>query len=104
MDLTSEQRQGLARALKTVTLKYDNLWNRPFPYLMAWFQAPTDGQLHPESHLHAEFYPPYRTRDRLKYLAGTELAAGMFANDALPEEKAKELQAVVVNLEAPVQL
>lgn len=104
MDLTLEQRQGLARALKTVTLKYDNLWNRPFPYLMAWFQAPTDGQLHPESHLHAEFYPPYRTRDRLKYLAGTELAAGMFANDALPEEKAKELQAVVVNLEAPVQL
>jgi len=104
MDLTPKQRRGLARALKTVTLKYDGLWNRPFPYLMAWFQAPTDGQTHPESHLHAQFYPPYRTRDRLKYLAGTELAAGMFANDALPEEKAKELQAVVVNLEAPVQL
>ncbi|TAG52498.1 MAG: galactose-1-phosphate uridylyltransferase, partial [Oscillatoriales cyanobacterium] len=47
---------------------------------------------------HAEFYPPYRSSDRLKYLAGTELAAGMFANDALPEEKAKELQAVSVNL------
>ncbi len=103
-DLTPKQRQGLARALKTVTLKYDGLWNRPFPYLMAWFQAPTDGQPHPESHLHAQFYPPYRTRDRLKYLAGTELAAGMFANDALPEEKAKELQAVVVNLEAPAKL
>lgn len=98
-DLTPQQRRGLARALKTVTLKYDGLWNRPFPYLMAWFQAPTDGQPHPESHLHAQFYPPYRTRDRLKYLAGTELAAGMFANDALPEDKAKELQAVVVNLE-----
>jgi UDPglucose--hexose-1-phosphate uridylyltransferase len=98
-DLTPEQRRGLAKALKTVTLKYDGLWNRPFPYLMAWFQAPTDGQPHPESHLHAQFYPPYRTRDRLKYLAGTELAAGLFANDALPEDKAKELQAVVVNLE-----
>lgn len=102
-DLTPQQRQGLARGLKTVVLKYDGLWNRPFPYLMAWFQAPTDG-VHPESHLHAEFYPPYRTRDRLKYLAGTELAAGMFANDALPEDKAKELQAVVVNLESPVEL
>jgi UDPglucose--hexose-1-phosphate uridylyltransferase len=71
---------------------------------MAWFQAPTDGEAHPESHLHAEFYPPYRTQDRLKYLAGTELAAGMFANDALPEEKAKELQAVVVTIETPVGL
>lgn len=99
LELTPEQRYGLARALKTVTLKYDGLWNRPFPYLMAWFQAPTDGQPHPEWHLHAEFYPPYRTSERLKYLAGTELAAGMFANDALPEEKAKELQAVNVNLE-----
>ncbi len=101
LDLTKEQRWGLARALKTVTLKYDGLWNRSFPYLMAWFQAPVDRQPHPEAHLHAEFYPPYRTSDKLKYLAGTELAAGMFANDALPEEKAKELQAVVVHLELP---
>jgi UDPglucose--hexose-1-phosphate uridylyltransferase len=38
----------------------------------------------------------------LKYLAGTELAAGMFANDTLPEEKAKELQAVSVNLRMSV--
>ena len=99
MDLTELQRVGLARALKTLTLKYDGLWNRPFPYLMAWFQAPTDGNQHPEAHLHAQFYPPYRTSDRLKYLAGTELAAGMFANDALPEEKASDLQAVAINLE-----
>ncbi len=98
-DLTLAQQQGLAKALKTVTLKYDGLWNRAFPYLMAWFQAPTDGQPHPEWHLHAEFYPPYRTPDKLKYLAGTELAAGMFANDALPEEKAKELQSVSVSLD-----
>ena len=97
--LSSEQRWSLAKALKTVTLKYDGLFRRSEPYLMAWFTAPTDGKAHPEAHLHAEFYPPYRTSERLKYLAGTELAAGMFANDALPEEKAKELQAVVVNIE-----
>lgn len=104
MELTTAQRQGLAKALKIVTLKYDGLWNRQFPYLMGWFQAPTDNQPHPESHLHAEFFPPYRTPDKLKYLAGTELAAGMFANDALPEEKAKELQAVTVNLETEIRL
>jgi UDPglucose--hexose-1-phosphate uridylyltransferase len=92
------ERADLARALKTVLLKYDGLWQRPLPYLMAWYQAPTDGQAHPESHLHAQIYPPYRTRDRLKYLAGTEIAAGLFAMDALPEEKARELQEVEVSL------
>jgi UDPglucose--hexose-1-phosphate uridylyltransferase len=92
--LDAPQRADLARALKTVLLKFDGLWGRPFPYLMAWFQAPTDGNAHPESHLHAQFYPPYRTRDKLKVLAGTELAAGMFAVDSLPEDKARELQQV----------
>lgn len=97
--LGEAERRDLACALKTVLLKFDALWSRPFPYLMAWFQAPLDGREHPESHLHAEFYPPLRSRDRLKYLAGTELAAGMFANDALPEERARELQAVAVTIE-----
>jgi UDPglucose--hexose-1-phosphate uridylyltransferase len=97
--LSEAQRADVARALKTVLLKFDRLWDRPFPYLMAWYQAPTDGQPHPEAHLHAEFYPPYRSKERLKYLAGTEIAAGLFAMDALPEDKARELQAVEVSLE-----
>ncbi len=97
--LTPPQRESLARALKTVLLKFDSLWDRPFPYLMAWYQAPLDGADHPETQLHAQFYPPYRTRDRLKYLAGTELAAGMFAMDVLPETTAYELQQVDVSLE-----
>ena len=98
-DLTRAQAAGLARALKTVLLKYDGLWSRPFPYVMAWYQAPLDGAEHPEWHLHAQFFPPYRTIDRLKYLAGTELAAGLFAMDALPEDKARELQQVDVKIE-----
>lgn len=97
--LNNVQRADLARALKTVLLKYDGLWSRPFPYLMAWYQAPTDDQPHPESHLHAQFYPPYRSPDKLKYLAGTEIAAGLFAMDALPEEKARELQQIEVALD-----
>jgi UDPglucose--hexose-1-phosphate uridylyltransferase len=97
-DLREDERADLARALKTVLLKFDGLWQRPFPYIMAWYQAPTDGRAHPEAHLHAEFYPPYRTREKLKYLAGTEIAAGMFASDALPEDKARELQAVSVSV------
>ena len=93
------ERADLARALKTVLLKYEHLWDRPFPYLMAWYQAPTDGAAHPETQLHAQFFPPYRNRERLKFLAGTELGAGLFAMDVLPESSARELQQVDVAAE-----
>ncbi|UUX97542.1 galactose-1-phosphate uridylyltransferase [Aquabacterium sp. J223] len=96
--LCDADRLDLARALKTVLLKYDGLWQRPMPYLMAWYSAPSQGD-HPGWHLHAQLWPPYRTPDKLKVLAGTELAAGWFAVDALPEDKAAELQAVPVELD-----
>ena len=97
--LTRDERREFARALKTVVLKYDGLWNRPFPYILAFHQAPTDGVDHPEAHLHAEFYPALRMPGRLKYLAGSEIGAGVFTADTLPEEKVRELQAVVANLD-----
>ena len=80
-------------------LKYDGLWQRPFPYIMAFHQAPTDGRPHPEAHVHVEFYPAYRMPNRLKYLAGSESGAGVFTADTLPEEKAKELAAVEVAID-----
>src|SRR5687768_8601442 len=98
--LTSSERRDFARALKTVLLKYDGLWQRPFPYILAFHQAPTDGLEHPEAHLHAEFYPAYRMPGRLKYLAGSEIGAGVFTADTLPEQKVEELRAVAVDLGA----
>jgi UDPglucose--hexose-1-phosphate uridylyltransferase len=97
--LTPLEVADLARALKTVLLKYDGLWHRPFPYIMAMHQAPTDGRPHPEAHLHIEFYPAYRMPNRLKYLAGSEAGAGAFTADTLPEDKASELQAVEVQID-----
>ena len=43
-------------------------------------------------HLHVEFYPPLRTADKLKYLAGSEQGAGTFISDTLPEESAAALR------------
>jgi UDPglucose--hexose-1-phosphate uridylyltransferase len=97
--LSADERRDFARALKTVLLKYDGLWQRPFPYILAFHQAPTDGAPHPEAHLHAEFYPAFRMPGRLKYLAGSEIGAGVFTADTLPEEKAEELRAVTVDLD-----
>jgi UDPglucose--hexose-1-phosphate uridylyltransferase len=95
-DLTAEEQRSLAVALKTILMKFDRLWQQPFPYVMAFHQAPTDGIAHPEAHLHIELYPAYRMPGRLKYLAGSELGAGVFTADTLPEDKAAELRAVVV--------
>jgi UDPglucose--hexose-1-phosphate uridylyltransferase len=55
--------------------------------------APGGGSERLADHLHIEFTPPYRARDRLKYLAGCETGAGTFINDTLPEETAAELRA-----------
>ncbi|MCC7009499.1 MAG: galactose-1-phosphate uridylyltransferase [Acidobacteria bacterium] len=98
-DLTRGERRELARALKTVLLKFDGLWNRPFPYVMAFHQAPTDGEPHPEAHVHLEIYPPYRMPGRLKHLAGSEIAAGVFTADTLPEQTADELRKVAVSID-----
>jgi UDPglucose--hexose-1-phosphate uridylyltransferase len=98
--LTTDERADFAAALKTVLLKYDGLWQRPFPYILVFHQAPTDGAVHPEAHLHAEFYPAYRMPERLKYLAGSEIGGGVFTADTMPEEKVKELQAIAVDIHA----
>jgi hypothetical protein len=80
----------------TFASKLDGLFDCPMPYVMVFHQAPTDGNAHPEAHLHAEIYPFLRMRGRLKYLAGSELGAGTFTADTLPEKKARELQSVEV--------
>jgi len=98
-DLEVEERRDLARALKTVLLKYDGLWKMPFPYILAIHQAPTDGAPHPEAHVHIELYPAYRMPGRLKYLAGSEVGAGVFTADTVPEDKVRELQAVAVDVD-----
>jgi UDPglucose--hexose-1-phosphate uridylyltransferase len=94
LDLTNAERDGLASVLREVQARYDGLWGFPMPYTMSMHQRATDGQERPGEHLHIEFLPPYRSRDKLKYLAGVETGAGTLINDTSPEEKAAELRAV----------
>jgi UDPglucose--hexose-1-phosphate uridylyltransferase len=98
-DLGVNERREMARALKTVLLKFDAMWGRPFPYILVFHQAPTDGVPHPEAHVHIEIYPAYRMPGRLKYLAGSEIGAGVFTADTLPEDKARELQGIEVAID-----
>jgi len=94
VDWSGEDVEDLAAVLKGLLLKFDALFQKPFPYIMVCHQAPTDGADHPESHLHFEFYPPLRTATKLKYLAGCEAGAGNFIMDKLAEESAAELRKV----------
>ena len=86
-----KEERGLAEILKWVTMKYDNLFDFSFPYMMLMHQAPVRGH-YPHYHFHVEFYPPHRSKDKLKYLASVETGSGAFLNDSLAEEKAAELR------------
>jgi UDPglucose--hexose-1-phosphate uridylyltransferase len=91
--LTQAEVAALARALKNVTVRMDNLWQQPFPYVMSLHQAPTDGNNYPNFHFFIGFLPPLRRPNVLKYLAGPEIGGGNFLSDTLPEAKAAELRA-----------
>ena len=56
------------------------------------FTAATRAGTPAAGHLHVEFYPPLRTADKLKYLAGSEQGGGTFISDTSPEESAVALR------------
>jgi UDPglucose--hexose-1-phosphate uridylyltransferase len=85
--------ESLSRALKNVTVRYDNLWQMSFPYVMPLHQAPFDGGDYRTYHFFILFHPPLRHPNVLKYLAGPEIGGGNFISDTVPEAKAAELQA-----------
>jgi UDPglucose--hexose-1-phosphate uridylyltransferase len=91
---SDEETQGFAALMGEVVQRLDKLFDRPMPYIMAQHASPKGEEGH--FHFHMEFYPALRAKDRLKYLAGTEIAAGMFAMDALPEETAKQMREIKV--------
>jgi UDPglucose--hexose-1-phosphate uridylyltransferase len=105
LECEPEELRLLAAALQKLVRGYDALFERPFPYVMAMHQAPTAtagaaGGASSEGapahgHLHIEFYPPLRTADKLKYLAGSEQGAGTFISDTLPEESAVALREAI---------
>ncbi|HVZ31289.1 MAG TPA: galactose-1-phosphate uridylyltransferase [Polyangiaceae bacterium] len=94
-DLSSAELLDLATALGELLVRFDNLWQMPFPYVLALHQAPTDGRDHRAyHHFHIQLHPPLRKPNLLKYLAGPEVGAGGFISDTAPEDKAAELRAV----------
>ena len=92
--MTDEELYDLAEVFQTVTKKFDANFQSSFPYIMAFAQAPVDGNDYPDYHMHLIICPPLRQPGLMKYLAGPETGADTFMADTMPEEKAAELRRI----------
>ncbi len=91
-ELSAEQREALSEVLSSLLVRYDNLFERPFPYSMGWHGAPGTERA-PHWQLHAHFYPPLLNATMRKFMVGYEmLAEGQ--RDLTPEDAARRLQEV----------
>jgi UDPglucose--hexose-1-phosphate uridylyltransferase len=92
LDLTEAERDDLADLTKRLTTRYDNLFSTMFPYSAGIHQAPVDGAVHPEWHLHMHFDPPLlRSATIRKFMVGYELL-GEPQRDVTPESSAERLR------------
>ncbi len=90
--LDSAARDALADILQRLTAVYDRVFDAAFPYTMGFHQRPTDGEQHPEWHLHAHFYPPLlRSATVRKFMVGFEML-GSPQRDITPESAAARLR------------
>ena len=81
---------SFSKTLQKVVKGYDSFLGKKCPYVMGLHAAP---DLEDKTfHFHVEFYPPLRSGDQPKILAGSESLAGVFIMDVLPEESAKILR------------
>ncbi len=86
--------RDIAAVLGAALRRLEGLWQRPMPYLLTVNQRPFDNDDHAEWRVRIEIWPLLRASAKLKFLAGTELAAGVFASDVVPEPAAAALRAV----------
>ncbi len=91
--LDEAEREDFCRLYLDLLRRFDRLYDFPLPYVAAWHQAPK--RFHRElAYLHLELFSIQRAPDKLKYLAGSESAMGVFVNDLLPEDIAHRLREV----------
>jgi UDPglucose--hexose-1-phosphate uridylyltransferase len=90
--LTDEESAAFAPVYLDILRRCDALFDAPLPYISAWHQAPVR---HPDrelAYLHLQLTSVRRAAGKLKYLAGSESAMGVFVNDVRPEEAARMLR------------
>ncbi len=90
--LNEKEQDDLADIYQQLTIRYDNLFETSFPYSMGFHQSPTDGENHPEWHLHMHFFPPLlRSATIKKFMVGYEMLANP-QRDITAEQSAEKLR------------
>ncbi len=89
--MSDDEVADLAVMLKSLTNKYDNLFNTSFPYSAGIHQAPVNSGAQPHWHWHMHFYPPLlRSASVKKFMVGFEMLANA-QRDITPEAAAQTL-------------
>ncbi|HEX6075738.1 MAG TPA: galactose-1-phosphate uridylyltransferase [Micromonosporaceae bacterium] len=89
--LTDPERDAFGPLYLDLLRRLDGLFGVPMPYVAAWHQAPVrDGR--DLAYLHLRLFSIRRAPGKLKYLAGSESAMGVFINDVRPEAAARMLR------------
>jgi len=88
-DVSLESRDSLARIYEQILFCFETLFEGNAAYVSSWLQAPKSNDA---IRFHIEVTSPQRSRDKYKYLAGSETGVQAFINDVLPEAAAEKLR------------
>jgi UDPglucose--hexose-1-phosphate uridylyltransferase len=89
--LSDPERDAFGPLYLDVLRRFDALFDKPMPYISAWHQAVV-GEGRDLGYLHLQVFSIRRAANKLKYLAGSESAMGVFVNDIVPERAAQMLR------------
>jgi UDPglucose--hexose-1-phosphate uridylyltransferase len=92
--LGDAERDAFGPIYLDVLRRFDALFGKPMPYISAWHQAVV-GEGRDLGYLHLQLFSIRRAADKLKYLAGSESAMGVFINDIVPEKAAEQLRQAI---------
>ncbi|KAI9298146.1 galactose-1-phosphate uridylyltransferase [Neoconidiobolus thromboides FSU 785] len=96
--MKEHQLLNLAKILKLITVRYDNLFQCEFPYSMGIHQSPLNekDECFGLAHFHMHFYPPLLRSSKIKkWMVGFEML-GEAQRDITPEQAAEKLQALSI--------
>lgn len=92
LEFTEVEKLDLAKTLKELTVRYDNVFKTSFPYSAGMHQSPVNSGDQSAWHWHMHFYPPLlRSATVKKFMVGYEMLANP-QRDITPEYAADVLR------------
>lgn len=91
--MTDKEKSDFALTLKQTAGMLDCLFDMRFPYMMCMYNAPVNMGDMSDYHFHIAFYPPMRSKDKIKFNASSETGAWAHCNPVAPEAASEQLRA-----------